>query len=108
MISLIIRTHTQTVYPAFFDQLCCTRGKDISNITKNIMHNFHFSEDKLKLHPKRTEAITAMPALGNRELQIILGMLTYLNWLLTLSQVVSPLRTLLEIDVEWYWQSEQE
>ena len=51
-----------------------------------------------------------MPAPENREqLQRFLGMLTYLaKFIPNLSQVASPLRTLLEKDVEWHWQSEQE
>ena len=68
------------------------------------------SKDGLKPDTKKTEAITAMPAPENREqLQRFLGMLTYLaKFIPNLSQVASPLRTLLEKDVEWHWQCEQE
>ena len=68
------------------------------------------SKDGLKPDTKKTEAITVMPAPENREqLQRFLWMLTYLaKFIPNLSQVASPLRTLLEKDVEWHWQSEQE
>ena len=51
-----------------------------------------------------------MPAPEYREqLQRFLRMLIYLaNFIPNLSQVASPVRTLLEKDVEWHWQSKQE
>ena len=68
------------------------------------------SKDGLKPDPKKTEAITNMPCPQNRdELQRFLGMLTYQGkFIPNLSHVASPLRTLLEKNVEWHWQPEQE
>ena len=50
-----------------------------------------------------------MPCPENRdELQRFLGMLTYLGkFIPNLSHIASPLRTLLERNVKWYWQPEQ-
>ena len=68
------------------------------------------TKDGLKPDTRKTEAITEMPTPRNREeLQRFLGMLTYLNkFIPNLSQVASPLRTLLEKSVEWHWHNEQE
>ena len=51
-----------------------------------------------------------MPCPQSREyLQRFLGMLTYLGkFIPNLSHIASPLRTLLEKNVEWHWQAEQE
>ena len=64
----------------------------------------------LKPDPRKTEAITEMPMPKNREeLQRFLGMLTYLTkFIPNISQVASPLRTLLEKNVEWHWHNKQE
>ena len=46
---------------------------------------------------------------SKEELQRFLGMLTYLaKFIPNLSQVASPLRKLLEINIEWHWESDQE
>jgi len=68
------------------------------------------SKDGVKPDPKKTEAIAAMPAPKNREeLQRFIGMLTYLaKFIPNLSQVASPLRTLLEKETEWHWHNDQE
>ena len=60
------------------------------------------TKDGLKPDLKKTEAITAMPIPKNREeLQRFLGMLTYLaKFIPNLSQVASPLRKLLEKNIE--------
>ena len=62
------------------------------------------SKDGVKPDPKKTEAIAAMPAPKNREkLQRFIGMLTYLaKFIPNLSQVASPLKTLLEKEIEWH------
>ena len=54
--------------------------------------------DGMKPDPKKTQAITDMAALTNKEdLQRFLGMLTYLaKFIPNLSQVSAPLRSLLE------------
>ena len=68
------------------------------------------TKDGLKPDPKKTEAITEMPSPQNKEeLQRFLGMLTYLTkFIPNLSQVASPLRVLLEKNVKWHWDSDQE
>ena len=68
------------------------------------------SKDGLKPDQKKTEAITAMPTpKSTEELQQFLGMLTYLaKFIPNLSQVASPLRKLLEKNIEWHWESDQE
>ena len=67
------------------------------------------SKDGLKPDPNKTEAIANMPCPKNKEeLQRFLGMLTYLGkFIPNLSHVASPLRALLEKNVEWHWQAEQ-
>ena len=67
------------------------------------------SKDGLKPDPKKIEAIVDMPCPQSREdLQRFLGMLTYLGkFIPNLSHIASPLRTLLEKNVEWHWQAEQ-
>ena len=69
-----------------------------------------FSKDGLKPDPKKTKAVIDMPHPETTEdLQRFLGMLTYLGkFIPNLSHVDSPLRTLLEKDVEWQWQAEQQ
>ena len=87
-------------------------NKDKCHIKKHeISYVGHvLSKDGIKPDPKKTEAITEMPASKNKEeLQRFLGMLTYLTkFIPNLSQAVSPLRTSLEKDVEWYWSNQQE
>ena len=67
------------------------------------------SKDGLKPDPKKTDAILKMPCPENKDdLQRFLGMLTYLGkFIPNLSTVASPLRTLLEKNVEWHWHTEQ-
>ena len=69
-----------------------------------------FSKDGLKPDPKKTKAVIDMPRPETREdLQRFLGMLTYLGkFIPNLSHVASPLRALLEKEVEWQWQAEQQ
>ena len=66
-------------------------------------------KDGVKPDPKKTEVIVNMPRPESREeLQRFLGMLTYLGkFIPNLSHIASPLRTLLEKNVEWHWQAEQ-
>ena len=46
---------------------------------------------------------------NKEELQRFLGMITYLaKFIPNLSQTASPLRTLLEKEVEWHWNDQQE
>ena len=68
------------------------------------------SRDGLKPDPKKTKAINDMPCPETREeLQRFLGMLTYLGkFIPNLSHVASPLRALLEKDVEWQWNAEKQ
>ena len=68
------------------------------------------SKDGLKPDPKKIKAITNMSTPKNKEnLQRFLGMVTYLaKFILNLSQTASPLRALLEKDIEWYWSQQQE
>ena len=46
---------------------------------------------------------------NKKQLQQFLGMVTYVaKFILNLSQVAAPLRTLLENDIEWHWTEHQE
>ena len=68
------------------------------------------TKEGLKPDPKKTEAINNMEAPKNKEeLQRYLGMIMYLaKFIPNLSQSAEPLRTLLEKDVEWHWNEQQE
>lgn len=61
------------------------------------------SVDDIKPDPKKVEAIIAMPTSANREdLRRFLGVVTYLfKFILNMSQKSTPLRQLLQRDVEW-------
>ena len=67
------------------------------------------SKDGLKPDPKKIEAITKMNTPKSKEeVQRFLGMVTYLaKFIPNLSQTASPLRALLEKDVEWHWTQQQ-
>ena len=67
------------------------------------------SKDDVKLDPKKTEAIVNIPSPESRdELQRFQGMLTYFGkFIPNLSHIALLLQTLLEKNVEWYWQAEQ-
>ena len=68
------------------------------------------TKEGLILNPKKTEAINNMEAPQNKkELQRYLGMIMYLaKFIPNLSQSAEPLRTLLEKDVKWHWNEQQE
>ena len=67
------------------------------------------SKDGLKADPRKVEAIQKMDSPKNKEeLQRFLGMTTYLGkFIPNMSQTAAPLRSLLEKDVEWHWEEEQ-
>ena len=66
------------------------------------------TKEGLRPDPKETEATINMTSPKNKkELQRFLGMLTYLSkFILNLSHISAPLKTLLEKDVEWHWQDD--
>jgi len=67
------------------------------------------SKEGLKPDSKKTEAIKKWLDQKTEELQRFLGMITYLaKFIPNLSQTAAPLRTLLEKDVEWHWDNQQE
>ena len=68
------------------------------------------SEDSLKPDPKKTQAVIDMPRPETREdLQRFLSVLTYLGkFIPDLSHIASPLQALLEKDIEWQWNAEQQ
>ena len=69
------------------------------------------SKDGLKPEPKKVEAITNMSSPKTKEdLQRFLGMVTYMylaKFFTILLHTASPLRALLEKDVEWHWSQQQ-
>lgn len=66
--------------------------------------------DGLKPDPSKVKAIVAMPTpSGKKALQRLLRMITYLaKFLPNLSDVIEPLRRLLDKDVQWHWNDTQE
>ena len=66
--------------------------------------------DGLKPDPSKVKAIVAMPTpSGKKALQRPLRMITYLaKFLPNLSDVIEPLRRLLDKDVQWHWNDTQE
>ena len=68
------------------------------------------SKEGLKPDPRKVQAITEMNRPQNKEdLQRFLGMITYVaKFIPKFSQVSTPLRELLEKDIEWHWTESQE
>ena len=68
------------------------------------------TSDGVKPDPNKVQAIRDMPTPTNvTELQRVLGLVTFLGrYIPNLSARTAPLRQLLEKDIDWQWQSEQE
>ena len=68
------------------------------------------SSDRLKPNPRKIEVIKKMPRPTNcEELKRFLGMVTYVaKFIPNMAQITAPLRQLLEKNVEWFWDHEQE
>ena len=66
--------------------------------------------DSLKLDSSKVKAIVATPTPSDKKaLQKLLEMITYLaKFLLNLSDVMEPLRRLLDEDVQWHWNDTHE
>ena len=67
------------------------------------------SSEGLKPNGEKVRAVKEMKQPGNtKELMTFLGFLNYLGkFIPNLSDKTSPLRKLLEKDVQWYWGKEQ-
>ena len=68
------------------------------------------SSNRLKPDPRKIEVIIEMPRPTNcEELKRFLGMVTYVvKFIPNMTQITAPLRQLLEKNVEWFWDLEQE
>ena len=68
------------------------------------------SKDGVKPDPKKVDAIIRMELPKDKaELQRFLGMATYLfKFIPNISQTASPLRSLLQKDVDWHWEDQQQ
>ena len=66
--------------------------------------------DALKQDPSKVKATVAMPTPSDKKaLQRLLGIITYLaKFLPNLSDVMEPLRRLLDKDVQWHWKDTHE
>ena len=64
----------------------------------------------VKPDPEKVRAVKEMPPPTNvKELQTLLGFVQYLvKFIANLSEITAPLRQLLEKDIQWHWDSEQQ
>jgi hypothetical protein len=68
------------------------------------------SSDGLKPDPRKIEVIKEMPRPTNcEELKRFFGIVMYVaKFIPNMAQITAPLRQLLEKNVEWFWDQEQE
>ena len=64
----------------------------------------------VKPDPEKVRAVKEMPPPTNvKELQMLLGFVQYLaKFIANMSEITAPLRQLLEKDIQWHWDSEQQ